>query len=169
MWMWGWRVSADPQACSTAVMPTRAPRRLGSAAMVITVSAEARNSRSWTAFVRQCLSDHWRSIGSLHQAICAISAGRVKTRWKHSTGGHPVARGWSLALGQCRFLQELQAMWWWPHWAQPATCLAQAPRSGRPLSLTLPSAGPGLARRHAGPWARKMSAISSFGRGTPGA
>ena len=46
MWTWGWWVSAEPQVCSTLVMPIRAPRRLGSAAMVVTVSADARNSRS---------------------------------------------------------------------------------------------------------------------------
>ena len=37
---------AEPQVCSTEVMPTRAPRCLGSAAMVIRVSAEALNSKS---------------------------------------------------------------------------------------------------------------------------
>jgi hypothetical protein len=35
-----------PQVCSTAVMPIRAPRCLGSAAIVIVVSEAARNSRS---------------------------------------------------------------------------------------------------------------------------
>ena len=53
MWTWGWWVSAEPQVCRTLVMPTRAPRRLGSAAMVITVSADASNSRSYTAFLFQ--------------------------------------------------------------------------------------------------------------------
>jgi hypothetical protein len=82
-------------------MPTFAPMRLGSAAMVITVSAEARNSKSYTAFLFQ-------------YAICAISAGRVKTMWKYSTGNKSAARAaiqsraagpWH--FGQCRFLQEL--------------------------------------------------------------
>ena len=34
MWTCGWWVSAEPQVCSTAVMPIRAPRCLGSAAIV---------------------------------------------------------------------------------------------------------------------------------------
>ena len=42
----GWWVSAEPQVCRTEVMPTRAPRCLGSAAIVISVSAEALNRRS---------------------------------------------------------------------------------------------------------------------------
>jgi hypothetical protein len=39
-------VSADPQVCSTAVSPMRAPRCLGSAAMVIRVSAAVLSKRS---------------------------------------------------------------------------------------------------------------------------
>ena len=39
-------IDVDPQVCKTAVMPIRAPRCLGSAAMVSIVSAAARNSRS---------------------------------------------------------------------------------------------------------------------------
>ena len=46
MWTWGWCVIADPQVCSTVVMPIRAPRCLGSAAIVIIVSDADRNSRS---------------------------------------------------------------------------------------------------------------------------
>ena len=46
MWMCGWWVSADPQVWSTAVMPMRAPRYFGSAAMVIIVSDAALKSRS---------------------------------------------------------------------------------------------------------------------------
>ena len=46
MWMCGWWVIAEPQLWSTAVAPMRAPRCLGSAAMVSSVSAAARNSRS---------------------------------------------------------------------------------------------------------------------------
>src|SRR2546426_9468230 len=42
----GWWVMVEPQVWSTAVMPMRAPRRLGSAAIVSTVSAAALNSRS---------------------------------------------------------------------------------------------------------------------------
>jgi hypothetical protein len=42
-WTCGWWVSAEPQLCSTAVSPMRAPRCLGSAAIVISVSAAALN------------------------------------------------------------------------------------------------------------------------------
>ena len=45
MWMCGWWVIADLRVCSTAVMPMRAPRCLGSAAMVVIVSDAAWNSR----------------------------------------------------------------------------------------------------------------------------
>src|ERR1019366_8940101 len=46
MWRCGWCVIAEPQVCSTLVSPIRAPRCLGSAAIVISVSADALNSRS---------------------------------------------------------------------------------------------------------------------------
>ena len=46
MWTCGWWVSAEPQVCNTVVSPTRAPRCLGSAAMVISVSAAALNRMS---------------------------------------------------------------------------------------------------------------------------
>ena len=46
IWICGWCVSAEPQVCSTAVMPMRAPRWRGSAAMVSIVSDAVRNSRS---------------------------------------------------------------------------------------------------------------------------
>src|SRR5215469_6165228 len=46
IWTCGWWVIAEPQLWSTAVAPMRAPRCLGSAAIVISVSAAVRNSRS---------------------------------------------------------------------------------------------------------------------------
>jgi hypothetical protein len=46
MWMCGWWVIAEPQVGSTEVMPMRAPRCLGSAAIVSIVSDEALNRRS---------------------------------------------------------------------------------------------------------------------------
>jgi hypothetical protein len=46
IWICGWWVSADLHVCSTAVMPMRAPRCLGSAAIVSIVSDAALNSRS---------------------------------------------------------------------------------------------------------------------------
>ena len=45
-WTWGWWVSAEPQVCSTAVRPNRAPRCFGSAARVVSVSAAVLNRRS---------------------------------------------------------------------------------------------------------------------------
>jgi len=42
----GWWVSAEPQVCRTAVRPMRAPRCLGSAAIVISVSAAVLKRRS---------------------------------------------------------------------------------------------------------------------------
>ncbi len=44
MWMCGWWVIAEPQVCSTAVMPMRAPRCFGSMTMVVIVSDAAWNS-----------------------------------------------------------------------------------------------------------------------------
>ncbi len=46
IWMCGWWVIAEPQLWSTAVAPMRAPRWLGSAAIVSSVSAAVRNKRS---------------------------------------------------------------------------------------------------------------------------
>ena len=46
MWTCGWWVMVEPQVCRMAVMPMRAPRCLGSAAIVSTVSEEALNNRS---------------------------------------------------------------------------------------------------------------------------
>ena len=69
--------------------------------MVVTVSAAALNSSPQIARLFQ-------------RAIHAISAGRVNTAWKHSTGSRSSARAavqsraagpWH--CGQCRFLQEL--------------------------------------------------------------
>src|SRR6516162_1774645 len=46
IWACGWWVSADPQVWRTEVSPMRAPRCLGSAAMVIKVSAAVLSNRS---------------------------------------------------------------------------------------------------------------------------
>ncbi len=45
-WTCGWWVSAEPQVCSTAVRPMRAPRCFGSAAIVVSVWAAVLNRRS---------------------------------------------------------------------------------------------------------------------------
>lgn len=42
----GWWVRAEPQVCSTAIRPMRAPRCFGSLAVVASVSAAALKSRS---------------------------------------------------------------------------------------------------------------------------
>jgi hypothetical protein len=60
---------AEPQVWSTAVMPMRAPRCFGSAAMVSMVSDAALNSRSYISAL-------------LWKAMSAISAGSVNTTWK---------------------------------------------------------------------------------------
>src|SRR5437763_11027243 len=46
IWTCGWWVIVEPQLWSTAVAPMRAPRCFGSAAIVSSVSAAVRNSRS---------------------------------------------------------------------------------------------------------------------------
>ena len=57
-------------------------------------------------------------------------------------------------------------MWLWPHLVQAATCPPRA--SVRQVSIAdmtlswIRLTCPALARRHAGPYLRKMSAISSF-------
>jgi hypothetical protein len=62
-------------------------------------------------------------------------------------------------------------MWLVAALAQPATCPPSASvRQASIADITLSWVRltcPALACRHAGPWARKMSAISSLGRGTP--
>ena len=45
-WTCGWWVSAEPQVCSMAVRPMRAPKCFGSAAIVVSVSAAVLNRRS---------------------------------------------------------------------------------------------------------------------------
>ena len=61
-------------------------------------------------------------------------------------------------------------MWWWPHLAHPATCPPSASvrqASIADITFSWPRlTWPALARRHAGPYRRKMSAISNRGRGT---
>src|SRR3712207_8472803 len=46
MGMWGWCVRADPHVWSTAVIPIRAPRCFGSAAIVIMVSERSEEHTS---------------------------------------------------------------------------------------------------------------------------
>ena len=64
----GWWVSAEPQVCNTSVAPMLAPRRLGSAAILSSVSAAMSNSNPYSAAL------FW-------YAMSAIGAGSVKTTW----------------------------------------------------------------------------------------
>jgi hypothetical protein len=73
-------------------------------------------------------------------------------------------------LGQCLLRQLLKAMTVWPHapFSQRATCppsTAVRQRSIADITFIWPRlTWPALARRHAAPWSRKMSATSSAGR-----
>ena len=67
------------------MMPARAPRCLGSAAILITVSALARISRLWISRL------FW-------DAMSAICLGKVKTKWKYRTGSSSASRAASHAF-----------------------------------------------------------------------
>jgi len=75
-------------------------------------------------------------------------------------------------FGQCRLRQELYEIWLWAHVSQRATCPPRAAvrqLSIADITLSWPRlTWPALARRHAAPWPRKMSATSSDGRDTRG-
>src|SRR6201995_395117 len=106
-----------------------------------------------------------------------MAAGNVNTTWKYGTGIRSISRAASQSFaaapwhfGQCRLRQELYEMWLCAHFSQRETCPPSAPV--RPLSIADITFNcprltwPALARRHAAPWPRKMSATSSDGRDT---
>src|SRR5450755_4510709 len=106
-----------------------------------------------------------------------MAAGRVNTTWKYGTGSRSASRAASQSFaaapwhfGQCRLRQELYEIWVSAHFSQRATCPPRA--AVRQLSIADITFNwprltwPALARRHAGPWPRKMSATSSDGRDT---
>src|SRR6266436_841732 len=109
--------------------------------------------------------------------MSAMAAGRVNTTWKYGTGSRSASRAASHSFaaarwhfGQCRLRQELYEIWLCAHFSQRATC----PPSAAVRQLAIADitfnwprlTWPALARRHAGPWPRKMSAASSDGRDT---
>ena len=77
-------------------------------------------------------------------------------------------------FGQCRLRQELYEIWLCAHFSQRARHVRRA-RAVRQLSIADITFNwprltwPALARRHTGPWPRKISATSSDGRDTRGA
>src|SRR6202171_2356696 len=106
-----------------------------------------------------------------------IGAGSVNTTWKYGTGSRSASRAASQSFaaapwhfGQCRLRQLLYEIWVCAHFSQRATCPPSA--AVRQLSIADITFNwprltwPPWARRHAGPWPRKMSATSSDGRDT---
>src|SRR5450755_1273235 len=106
-----------------------------------------------------------------------IDAGSVNTTWKYGTGSRSASRAASHSFaaapwhfGQCRLRQELYESWLCAHASPRAT----GPPSAAVRQLSIADitfnwprlTWPALARRHAGPWPRKMSATSSDGRDT---
>src|SRR6266478_955814 len=109
--------------------------------------------------------------------MSAMAAGRVNTTWKYGTGSRSASRAASHSFaaapwhfGQCRLRQELYDIWLCAHSSQRATCPPSAAVrqfSIADITFNWPRpTWPALARRHAGPWPRKMSATSSDGRDT---
>src|SRR5271155_4043257 len=106
-----------------------------------------------------------------------MAAGSVNTTWKYGTGSRSASRAASQSFaaapwhfGQCRLRQLLYEIWLCAHFSQRATwppSAAVRQFSIADITLSWPRlTWPALARRHAGPWPRKMSATSSDGRDT---
>src|SRR6202171_6391799 len=109
--------------------------------------------------------------------MAAMAAGSVNTTWKYGTGSRSASRAASQSFaaapwhfGQCRLRQELYEIWLCAQSSQRATWPPRAAVrqfSIADITLSWPRlTWPALARRHAGPWPRKMSATSSDGRDT---
>src|SRR5260370_11055829 len=109
--------------------------------------------------------------------MSAMPAGSVNTTWKYGTGSRSASRAASQSFaaapwhfGQCRLRQELYEIWLCAQFSQRATWPPSA--AVRQLSIADITFNwprltwPALARRHAGPWPRKMSATFSDGRDT---
>src|SRR5882724_3029443 len=105
-----------------------------------------------------------------------MAAGSVNTTWKYGTGSRSASRAASHSFatapwhfGQCRLRQLLYEICVCAHFSQRATCPPRAAvrqLSMADITLSWPRlTWPALARRHAGPWRRKISATSSGGRG----
>src|SRR5258708_33988701 len=106
-----------------------------------------------------------------------IGAGSVNTTWKYGTGSRSASREASQSFaaapwhfGQCRLRQLLYEIWLCAHSSQRATWPPRAAVrqfSIADITFNWPRlTWPALARRHPGPWPRKMSATSSDGRDT---
>src|SRR5277367_4789520 len=104
-----------------------------------------------------------------------MAAGSVNTTWKYGTGSRSASRAASQSFaaapwhfGQCRLRQLLYEIWLCAHFSQRATwppSAAVRQFSIADITLSWPRlTWPALALRHAGPWPRKISATSSFGR-----
>src|SRR3984957_14596635 len=109
--------------------------------------------------------------------MSAIGPGSVNTTWKYGTGSRSASRAASQSFaavpwhfGQCRLRQLLYEIWVCAHFSQRATCPPRAALrqlSIADITLSWPRlTWPALARRHAAPWPRKMSATSSDERDT---
>src|ERR1700738_3068266 len=96
--------------------------------------------------------------------------------WKYGAGSNSASRSSSHSLaaapwhfGQCRLRQLLYAMTVWAQPSQRATCPPSATVRQRSIALMTfiwsRLTWPALARRHAAPWSRKISATSKAGRG----
>src|SRR6202167_838583 len=109
--------------------------------------------------------------------MLAIGAGSVNTTWKYGTANRSAARAASQSFaaapwhfGQCRLRQELYEIWLCAQFSQRATCPPSA--AVRQLSIADITFNwprltwPALARRHARPLPREISATSSDGRDT---
>src|ERR1700692_4673493 len=105
------------------------------------------------------------------------AAGRVNTTWKYATGRRSASRAASHSLaaalwhfGQCRLRQLLYEIWVCAHFSQRATWPPSAAVRQRSIALMTFNwprlTWLALARRHAAPWSRKISATSSAGRDT---
>jgi hypothetical protein len=80
MWTWGSWVSAEPHVCRTLVIPTRAPSRLGSAAMVVTVWADAVTLSQLTRLEGKIILFFQRKFLTLIFKLCQINClGLTKT------------------------------------------------------------------------------------------
>src|SRR6202030_1640832 len=97
--------------------------------------------------------------------------------WKYGAGSNSASRSSSHSLaaapwhfGQCRLRQLLYAMTVWAQPSQRATWPPSATVRQRSIALITfiwsRLTCPALARRHAAPWLRKISATSNAGRDT---
>ena len=142
-------------------MPTRAPKAWG-------------RRRSWSgsrpSLEQQVVDDGLVLVGDVGDGRRQCEHDMI-VRHRQQIGLAPASQSFAAApwhFGQCRLRQELYAMMVWAQSSQRATCPPSAAVrqfSIADITLSWPRlTWPALARRHAGPWPRKMSATSSVGR-----